>query len=62
MWDWQRSVVLPLVLQGFARSVGRQAGVDGQAATASAAMLQRYFDWARASTASPPSGSSAPSR
>ena len=23
MWDWQRSVVLPLVVQGLARSVGR---------------------------------------
>jgi hypothetical protein len=28
MWDWQRSVVLPLVLQGFARSLGRPPG-DG---------------------------------
>ena len=26
MWDWQRSVVLPLVLQGLARSMGRQPG------------------------------------
>ena len=26
MWDWQRSVVLPLVLQGFARVHGRPAG------------------------------------
>ncbi|HET8787702.1 MAG TPA: hypothetical protein VFO47_03020, partial [Actinomycetes bacterium] len=23
MWDWQRSVVLPLVVQGLARSAGR---------------------------------------
>ena len=44
MWDWQRSVVLPLVLQGLARSVGRRSGAGGQAAAG--AMLRRYFDWA----------------
>jgi hypothetical protein len=44
MWDWPRPVVLPLVLQGFARSVGRQSGAGGQAAAE--AMLRRYFDWA----------------
>jgi hypothetical protein len=43
MWDWQRSVVLPLVLQGFARSRGRQA-----AAPEVEAMLRRYFEWAPA--------------
>jgi hypothetical protein len=44
MWDWPRPVVLPLVLQGFAQSVGRQSGAGGQAAAE--AMLRRYFDWA----------------
>jgi hypothetical protein len=44
MWDWPRSVVLPLVLQGLARSVGRRSGAGGQAAAE--AMLRRYFDWA----------------
>ena len=44
MWDWPRSVVLPLVLQGLARSVGRRSGAGGQAAAG--AMLRRYFDWA----------------
>jgi hypothetical protein len=42
MWDWQRSVVLPLVLQGFARSAG--GAVPAESATE--AMLRRYFDWA----------------
>jgi hypothetical protein len=40
MWDWQRSVVLPLVLQGFARSAGEAALAAGQA------LLRRYFGWA----------------
>ncbi|HEY7607387.1 MAG TPA: hypothetical protein VID07_11525 [Actinomycetes bacterium] len=42
MWDWQRSVVLPLVLQGFARSAGSMAGPAAQFE----AMLRRYFEWA----------------
>jgi hypothetical protein len=46
MWDWERSVVLPLVLQGLARSAGRQPGVGGQVPAAVEAMLRRYFDWA----------------
>jgi hypothetical protein len=46
MWDWQRSVVLPLVLQGFARSAGRRPGAGGPAAAWAEAMLRRYFDWA----------------
>jgi hypothetical protein len=46
MWDWQRSVVLPLVLQGLARSAGRRPGAEGEAAAAAEAMLRRYFDWA----------------
>jgi hypothetical protein len=44
MWDWPRSVVLPLVLQGLARSAGHRSGAGGQAAAE--AMLRRYFDWA----------------
>jgi hypothetical protein len=46
MWDWERSVVLPLVLHGLARSAGRQPGVGGQVPAAVEAMLRRYFDWA----------------
>jgi hypothetical protein len=49
MWDWQRSVVLPLVLQGFARSVGRQPAASAAGATdlaAGEALLRRYFEWA----------------
>ncbi|MFL6189902.1 MAG: hypothetical protein ACJ75E_08630 [Actinomycetes bacterium] len=44
MWDWQRSVVLPLVLQGLARSLGGQPAAGGQAA--GEALLRRYFEWA----------------
>jgi hypothetical protein len=46
MWDWQRSVVLPLVLQGFARSMGRQPGGGGGELAAGEGLLRRYFDWA----------------
>jgi hypothetical protein len=46
MWDWQRSVVLPLVLQGFARSMGRQPGAGEEALAAGDGLLRRYFDWA----------------
>jgi hypothetical protein len=45
MWDWQRSVVLPLVLQGLARSLGGQAGAGGEL-PAGEALLRRYFEWA----------------
>jgi hypothetical protein len=45
MWDWQRSVVLPLVLQGLARSLGGQAAAAGDLA-AGRALLERYFQWA----------------
>jgi hypothetical protein len=46
MWDWERSVVLPLVLQGLARSAGRRPGAGTQVPAAAEAMLRRYFDWA----------------
>jgi hypothetical protein len=45
MWDWQRSVVLPLVLQGLARSMGGPAAGGGDLAAAEA-LLRRYFEWA----------------
>jgi hypothetical protein len=45
MWDWQRSVVLPLVLQGLARSLGGPAAACGDLA-AGQALLERYFEWA----------------
>jgi hypothetical protein len=45
MWDWQRSVVLPLVLQGLARSLGGQPGAGG-GLVAGQALLGRYFEWA----------------
>ena len=46
MWDWQRTVVLPLVLQGFARSMGRQPGAGAGDLAAGEGLLRRYFDWA----------------
>jgi hypothetical protein len=46
MWDWQRSVVLPLVLQGFARSLGRQPAAGADDLAAGEALLRRYFEWA----------------
>jgi hypothetical protein len=45
MWDWQRSVVLPLVLQGLARSLGGQPAAGG-GLVAGQALLGRYFEWA----------------
>jgi hypothetical protein len=45
MWDWRRSVVLPLVLQGLARSLDGPAAVGGDLA-AGQALLARYFEWA----------------
>jgi hypothetical protein len=46
MWDWQRSVVLPLVLAGFARSVGRGPPAGEEELAAAEALLRRYFEWA----------------
>jgi hypothetical protein len=46
MWDWQRSVVLPLVLQGLARSLGRQPAAGAEHRAAGEALLGRYFEWA----------------
>jgi hypothetical protein len=46
MWDWQRSVVLPLVLQGFARSLGGQPAAGAGELAAGEALLRRYFAWA----------------
>jgi hypothetical protein len=46
MWDWQRSVVLPLVLQGLARSLGRQPAGADDLLTAGEGLLRRYFEWA----------------
>jgi hypothetical protein len=46
MWDWQRSVVLPLVLQGLARSLGRQPAAGADDLAAGEALLRRYFEWA----------------
>jgi hypothetical protein len=46
MWDWRRSVVLPLVLQGLARSLGRQPAAGADDLAAGEALLRRYFEWA----------------
>jgi hypothetical protein len=43
MWDWQRSVVLPLVLQGLARSLGRQPAEADDLLAAGEGLLRRYF-------------------
>jgi hypothetical protein len=58
MWDWRRSVVLPLVLQGLNRSAGAATGP----VAAAEAMLRRYFDWAPGVDRFVPCRSSAPSR
>ena len=62
MWDWQRSVVLPLVLQGFARSMGRQPGAGGGSWPPARGCCGATSSGRPAWTASPPSRSSAPSR
>jgi hypothetical protein len=41
MWDWQRSVVLPLVLQGLAKSMGRQPGAGEGELAAAEGLLRR---------------------
>jgi hypothetical protein len=46
MWDWRRSVVLPLVLQGLVPSVGRGPPPGGEELAAAEALLRRYFEWA----------------
>jgi hypothetical protein len=46
MWDWQRSVVLPLVVQGLARSAGRGPTAGEEELAAAEALLRRYFEWA----------------
>jgi hypothetical protein len=60
MWDWQRSVVLPIALDGFVKSMRRQrdaAAAHGPLAPEQArawdehldlgtAVLRRYFEWA----------------
>jgi PD-(D/E)XK nuclease superfamily len=48
MWDWQRSVVLPLVVQGLARSAGRGPPAGEEELAAAEALLRRYFEWAPA--------------
>jgi len=62
MWDWQRSVVLPLVLQGFARSMGCQPGAGAGELAAGEGCCGATSTGRPAWTASPPSRSSAPSR
>ena len=46
MWDWRRSVVLPLVLQGLARSLAGPPAAGQKELAAGQALLRRYFDWA----------------
>jgi hypothetical protein len=51
MWDWERSVTLPLVVQAFERAMDRQqAAAGGQSwpehREAGLRTLRRYFDWA----------------
>src|SRR5579859_6948483 len=56
MWDWERRVTLPLVVQGLDRAMARQrdrrgtpagddAGGDAEQ-EAARRLLARYFDWA----------------
>ncbi len=51
MWDWDRRVRLPLVLQELDRAIARQRGAAKsggwqQQLDAGRALLDRYFDWA----------------
>lgn len=55
MWDWDRSVTLPLVIQGFDRAMDRQremswtapdAGAWQEQRDAGRRLLTRYFAWA----------------
>ena len=51
MWDWERSIVLPLVRKGLERSIERQraagAALGAEAALARGGeVLEAYFDWA----------------
>jgi hypothetical protein len=55
MWDWQRQITLPLVLQGFERALASQreqaSGEAGDPAwrqplETGRRLLERYFDWA----------------
>jgi hypothetical protein len=46
MWDWQRSVVLPLVLAGLTRSAGRGPPAGEAELVAAETLLRRYFEWA----------------
>jgi hypothetical protein len=56
MWDWPRSITLPLVVQGFERAVSRQRQAAGAAGPDEAPWaehrgtglrtLSRYFSWA----------------
>ena len=57
MWDWDRGVRLPLVIQGFERALARQAercgggadpGVWQEQLEAGRGLLARYFEWAPA--------------
>lgn len=54
MWDWQRQVTLPLVVQGFERALATQRerapgdtgdGTWEQSLAAGRRLLERYFDW-----------------
>jgi hypothetical protein len=55
MWDWQRSITLPLVVQGLDRAVGRQRNAAGAGPDelpwsddlqTGRETLRRYFAWA----------------
>jgi len=55
MWDWDRGVTLPLVVQGLERALARQRERCGDAADAGSwreqleagrGLLARYFEWA----------------
>jgi hypothetical protein len=55
MWDWDRGVRLPLVIQGFERAMARQRERSGddadprpwrQQLEAGRGLLARYFEWA----------------
>lgn len=50
MWEWDRSIVRPLALDGFARSLRDQVAPgepEADLVARGSRLLERYFDWAR---------------
>ena len=46
MWNWERTIVLPLVVDGFLKSMEAQKADDADYRETGTELLHRYFDWA----------------